>query len=242
MDFAEAIRPVFFQTEFEDFLYATHGGTLFVARIRDRLYGVTAKHVLGDFEAKNIFITQEKQATKGSKPAPVKALAYPSSLKGEAVDSDVEDLCVIELEHDTPSDFFKGTEYVIDEKTVVQSEISDRLLVAGVLKEKTRIDPPNFTIGYCRLELGDAGPTSDPFLRRATALFDKPEFTTITGISGSPVFNLSKNALCGMVVRGGMSGTNCEIRYIDIFDIRRLLESVSAGETSSFYMKPRPQR
>jgi hypothetical protein len=69
MDFAEAIRPVFFQTDFEDFLYATHGGTLFVARIRDRLYGATARHVLGDFEAKNIFITQEKQATKGSNPA-----------------------------------------------------------------------------------------------------------------------------------------------------------------------------
>ena len=74
MDFANAIRPVFFQTEFEDFLYATHGGTLFVVRFRDRLYGITCKHVIGDFEAKNIFITQEKQATKGSKPAPVKTL------------------------------------------------------------------------------------------------------------------------------------------------------------------------
>ena len=38
-----------------------------------------------------------------------------------------------------------------------------------------------------------------------------------------------------------MTGANCEIRYIDIFDIRRLLESVTAGETNSFYMKPRPQ-
>ena len=122
----------------------------------------------------------------------MKTLAYPSSPNGEAEDTDVEDLCVIELEHDTPTDFFKGTEYVISEKSAAQSEIGDKLLVAGVLKEKTRIDPPNFTIGYCRLEFGDAGPTSDPFLRRATALFDKPEFEAITAISGSPVLNLSK--------------------------------------------------
>jgi hypothetical protein len=27
-DFSRAVRPVFFQTEFEEWLYATHGGTL----------------------------------------------------------------------------------------------------------------------------------------------------------------------------------------------------------------------
>ena len=29
-DFTKAVRPVFFQTEFEEWLYATHGGTLFI--------------------------------------------------------------------------------------------------------------------------------------------------------------------------------------------------------------------
>jgi hypothetical protein len=35
-DFAAAVRPVFFQTEFEEFLYATHGGTLFLVSFRGK--------------------------------------------------------------------------------------------------------------------------------------------------------------------------------------------------------------
>src|SRR5882757_8015263 len=44
-DFAAAIRPVFFQTEFEEFLYATHGGTLFLVSFRGKTYGLTCRHV-----------------------------------------------------------------------------------------------------------------------------------------------------------------------------------------------------
>ena len=36
-DFAEAVRPVFFQTEYDEFMYATHGGTLFLVRFAGRV-------------------------------------------------------------------------------------------------------------------------------------------------------------------------------------------------------------
>jgi hypothetical protein len=39
------------------------------------------------------------------------------------------------------------------------------------------------------------------------AEFKDPEFASVTGISGSPVFDVTANALCGMVVRGGMYQT-----------------------------------
>ncbi|MCK9920064.1 hypothetical protein MXD81_64145, partial [Microbacteriaceae bacterium K1510] len=109
--------------------------------------------------------------------------------------------------------------------------------VCGALKEKSRIDPPDITIGYSRLEFGDAGATSDPFLRLAHAQFLKPEFTTVAGISGSPVFNRTANSLCGMVIRGGMNGDRCEIRYVDIFDIAHLLEAVNARAPQTYYTK-----
>jgi hypothetical protein len=48
-DFSEAIRPVFFETEHPDFLYATHGGTVFVVEFRGRAYGLTCGHVFKDF-------------------------------------------------------------------------------------------------------------------------------------------------------------------------------------------------
>jgi len=47
----------------------------------------------------------------------------------------------------------------------------------------------------------------------------------------------SANALCGMVVRGGMTRNRCQIYFIDIFDIMRLLESVSERRESAYYTK-----
>ena len=65
-DFTEAVRPVFFQTEYEEFLYATHGGTLFLVVFRGRVYGVTCAHVFGDFPHGRLFVAQVKRAQKGS--------------------------------------------------------------------------------------------------------------------------------------------------------------------------------
>jgi hypothetical protein len=141
------------------------------------------------------------------------------------------------FDDDIASDFFGGSEYSMDEKAFGTSRIGNELFVCGVLKEKTHIDPPDITMGYCRLEFRDAGATSDPFLRLARAQFLNPKFESIVGISGSPVFDRTTNSLCGMVIRGGMNGTKCEIRYVDIFDIVRLLEAVHAHAPQTYYMK-----
>jgi hypothetical protein len=115
--------------------------------------------------------------------------------------------------------------YVVDDKTAATGQPGHKLVVAGVLKEKTLIVSPDITIGYCLLEFRDAGnPSSDPVLRKATAEFRNPEFGSITGTSGSPVFDQTAIALCGMVVRGGMTGNKCNVYYVDIFDVVRFLE------------------
>ncbi len=238
MDFGEAIRPIFFQTDYEDFLYATYGGTAFVVKFRDRLYALTCGHVFGDFRHGALFITDEKHAKKGAKPAPITGLCFPSAPRGDAEATDVTDICVIEFDAEIAPDFFKGSEFVINESSVATAAPGHELLVAGVLKEKTRIDPPDITIGYCRLQLRDAGVvSSDPTLRLAVALFAEPAFSSITGISSAPVFDQTAQKLCGMVVRGGMNGTVCSLWYVDIFDIVQLLEDVSRGATNHDYVK-----
>jgi hypothetical protein len=241
-DFADAVRPVFFQTEFDEFLYATHGGTLFLVVFRGRVYGVTCAHVFGNFRPGQLFVTQEKLARKGSKPGHVIGLALASSPKDGAVGTDVTDLCLIEFSEDTTLDFFSSP-FIVNEQTVTTSQRGHRLSVAGVLKDKTSIVPPDINIGYCRLEFHDAGPSKfDPFLRCAEALFDNPLITSVTGISGSPVYNRSANALCGMVIRGSMTDSHCTIHYLDIFDIVRFLQGVSERKASAYYMKPAPYR
>jgi hypothetical protein len=124
-DFSAAVRPVFFHTDQEDFLYATHGGTLFVVSFRDKLYVVTCRHVFQDFPHGMLYITQEKFAQKDSMPAHVTGVYYPSSPTDSLEGSDIGDVCVIELSDDTRPDFFKGTAYVIDEKTVATSQPGD---------------------------------------------------------------------------------------------------------------------
>jgi len=173
-DFSDAIRPVFFETEYPDFLYATHGGMVFVIEFRGRAYGLTCGHVFKDFEPGKLFVTDEKRAKKGSMPARIKTLCYPSSPIDAAEDTDITDLCVLEFADYVAPDFFKGSAYVIDEKTVTTSKIGHKLLAAGVLKEKSWIVPPDIVIGYCRLEFVDVGPYVDPILRRGTAECNEP--------------------------------------------------------------------
>jgi hypothetical protein len=63
----------------------------------------------------------------------------------------------------------------------------------------------------------------------------------VTGISGSPVYDQAAHALCGMVVRGGMTGSRCTIHYLDVFDIVRFLDAVSRGVESAYYTKQMPR-
>src|SRR5208283_5144021 len=94
-NFSLAVRPVFYQTALDEFLYATHGGTMFIVRFRGQPYGLTCKHVFREFDPNTIFIADERHAKIGSKPAPVKTLCFPSSPKDGAVGTDVDDICVI---------------------------------------------------------------------------------------------------------------------------------------------------
>jgi hypothetical protein len=204
-DIGDAVRAIFFQTELEDWLYATDGGTAFVVRYDGRLFGLTCRHVLKSFNPGRLFLTAEKFAQKGSLPAHIVGLFHPSSPREEAVGTDVTDICVLQFSDDIASDFFKGTEYILDRNTWATSKKGNRLRVQGVLKEKSSIVPPDIRMGFCNLEFQDDGPyPDDPFLRRAISQFDKPDFTSVTGISGSPVFDETAKTLCGMVVRGGM--------------------------------------
>src|SRR5262245_12428747 len=108
-----AIRPVMFQTDYEDFLYATHGGTLFLVSFCGRVYAFTCDHVFKDFNPGRLFIVDEKFAQKGSMPAPVKGIYTASSPVDAAVDADILDVCVIEFDDGMAPDFFKDSPFLI---------------------------------------------------------------------------------------------------------------------------------
>jgi hypothetical protein len=206
----QAVRPVLFYTGIEEFQYATHGGTAFVVSYQGRPYAVTCRHVFQDFDEGQLTLFGAPFPKKGDKSAKVRGVYYPSSPRASAVDSDVTDFCLIEFETNVTADFFGGNAYPLCDPTICASTAGDRLLIFGALKEKTVIDP-HITVGHCRLEASDTGPSSDPFLRKGAAQYLGHEFSTVTGISGAPVFNLTHNRLCGMIIRGGLTAGRLDV-------------------------------
>ncbi len=234
-DFRHAARFVFFDTGNEQWQYATHGGTMFVVLYKGTLYGLLCRHVLKDFDWRQLVVTDQRQ---GKLVAGLRSVAYPSQPKGAAIDTDLLDVAVVRFSEDVDAAFFKDAAYILDEKTMATSKVGDTLHVAGALKTKSEITDDKIAPIYCLLEVVDNTPTtSDPTLRRASGNFDKPEFTDVLGLSGSPVFNVSQRALCGMVVRGAIDSNACTLWYVDIFDIAQLLVAVHEDRAETQYQK-----
>lgn len=234
-DFRDAVRFVFFDTGHDAWQYATHGGTMFVVRFGGSNYALTCKHVLQDFDWRQLVVTNEKG---GTKIAGLKAVFYPSQPKGAAVDSDILDVAVVQFSDDIGSDYFNDRAYILDAGTTATSRPGDVVHVAGALKSPSAITEDKIAPIYCLLELADnTSSSADPTLRSAFGKYKNPEFSDVVGLSGSPVFNVSKEALCGMVVRGGMSNDECILRYIDTFDIMQLLGAIEKGLTETHYKK-----
>jgi hypothetical protein len=101
-DIRDAVRAVLFETGFEGWEYATHGGTLFVVNYQGKVYGVTCAHVLKDFNWNQLVVTDRKT---GTGIAGLKTVCYPSSPRDAAVDADILDVAVIEFADDIGPDF-----------------------------------------------------------------------------------------------------------------------------------------
>ncbi len=229
----DAIRFVFFDTGEEGWRYATYAGVLFLVSYNGTVYGVTAKHVFQDFNWRQLVVTKQKFGEQGEMVAELDTLAYPTALEGAAEGSDIGDIAIIKFSPRCQSDFFLETAYLIDPGTIALSRSGDLLTVYGSLKSQSSTDEEGVvTPRFCTFtELTDEGLSDgNPTLRRATITFsDEIEFDSITGISGGAVFNQTQEKLCGMVVRGGLSGYQGTVWYLDISDIVYFIRGIDGG-------------
>jgi hypothetical protein len=234
-DFRDAVRFVFFATGEPDFPYATHGGTAFIVNYQRKCYGLTAVHVRKDFDWEQLQITDK---TVGTKLAPLRNVYYPSSPRGEAVGSDMMDVVVLEFIEQITSEFFGGTAYILDNKTAAPSTDGHELLVAGVDKDRTTIGDDIAPV-YQLLEFADVGATRfDSTLRVGAAQFPEGKISSMTGMSGAPVYDKTGNVLCGMVLRAGRDDNGIwRMHFADIFDIKHLLDAIHNGKPEADYRK-----
>lgn len=234
-DFRESVRFVMFETDDKIWKYATHGGTAFIVYFQGKYFGITCRHVLGDFNWRQIALTDEKF---GREIAGLSSIYYPSNPTEAAKGSDILDVAVVEFSPDVDASFFKDCAYIVDDGTVGGSTSNDILRVNGALKDQSSIDGDSIAPVYALLEFIDKGPSSaDPVLRKAIAQYYNPTFDRLTGLSGSPVFNATKGRLTGMVVRGGLANGKAIIWYIEISDVIEILNAINDGSFCTQYSK-----
>src|SRR5262249_13509229 len=148
------------------------------------------------------------------------------------------DVVVLEFVEPITCEFFEGTAYIIDNKTVASSDDGHRLLVSGNLKEQTSI-VDDVAPTYVLLEFTDVGIARfDSTLRIGTAKFRERRFDNLSGVSGAPVYDQSANALCGMVLRAGRNEDDLwRIYFADMFDIMQLLDAIHDRKLETYYRK-----
>jgi hypothetical protein len=235
-EIADSVRFICFETHLEDFRYATNGGTAFLVRRKGIPFGITCRHVLRGFSIDDLVITD---ARTGQKAAGIRGMYHPTNLRDENEGSDLDDICVIAF-NEFEGQFFDGA-YDFDCHPAISSEPANQVIATGFLKQKSHIDPPNIFAGLGFLEFRDAGVAQfDHALRRGLATYAYPDFNSIAGMSGSPVYNLNSEALCGMIARGGLDpGDGLTIYFIDIFDVLQFLDAVATGSNNVSYTKDR---
>lgn len=232
-DFRSAVRFVMYETGYPGFEYATHGGTLFVVNVQGRVFGVTCGHIRQDFRWRDLLVTDAKF---GRQVAGLKGIYTPSSPVGAAVDSQVLDLVVVEFSDDITPSFFGDTAYVFDSGTIGASARGEQLLVNGAFKAESAILDEAIAPSFGLLEFQDAGLfTADPILRRAIAKYHDRAFTGFTGLSGSPVFNRTTGRLAGVMARGGLTGDEATMYYIDVAHLDMVLTAIVTDATTVNY-------
>jgi hypothetical protein len=201
-DFRKCVRNVFFDTAYPDFPYSTYGGTIFIIYFDRKCYAITCRHVFKDFNWGQIAITNKRG---GKWLAGIDSVIFASRPQNDAVDSEILDVAILELRSDAGISFFSDNLYIIDKNTVSRSQFGDVLSIYGSLKTNSFFSNDAMRPIYVLIHGVDFPESShDLTLRCARANVGNPEIADLIGLSGSPVYNVSRSALSGMVVRAGI--------------------------------------
>lgn len=232
----DACRWINFFTPVEGHEVATYGGTAFVIVYDGRPYAITARHNAHSFRWADLIITKDRNSNLY---APIRKISYAGEGVGYAQGSDLADIAYIQFSAEITPDFFEGAVYNFDHLPVCISQSNDDLAIYGALSNQSEIDGVNIVAQFAELGFVDVGPHShDVVLRSAKGQWLNSRVTDLSGFSGAPVYNTSQDALCGMMVRGGLSSIGvATVYYIDIADIARVLHSVNEGQQAGFYFK-----
>lgn len=231
-----ATRAVLFNTNISEYPLATHGGTMLIIRFGEKIFAITALHVFGDdkynrFDSRDLWIGCTHEGKLGPLLRTVSILQF-ENLPDDNEDSlgYLRDIAIIELESEEP----RVDAFIWDQSSVADVDQGDEITVVGYIKLHSDIHfvnnaaiavtQPAFIQGFV-----DPHPDSNETWIRATSDLKAERRETFErqvgngiGLSGAPVYNETKNGLCGFVVRAGYDRKTG--RFSTHFVSARLLE------------------
>ncbi len=231
-----ATRVALFETGYEDFPTASNGGTLTLVSMGDSVFALTCRHVCRGFEPLNLLIGQNR--TSGFFTKAHSFFAIERTID-HAVGSDLDDLVAFWVPKDLGYKWFKEKPLLLSPRLKVPNDLGDKLYAVGNLKNGSTFDGRGGDVSWAELHLFDIGSSPiDVTLRCAQALSSLSTIGSISGISGGPVYNVTKGRLAGIIVRGGTpSQHEVLIHYIDIFDVLQFLVSTRSPNSLHRYRK-----
>jgi hypothetical protein len=215
-DFRTSVRFPIFETGYEEWPYATEGGTLFLVTFRGRVFGLTCRHVLGSFDWQQLRVTEAKY---GRMFAPIRGLVYPSAPTGAAIDTDILDIAVVEFAPEIGPNFFPDPPYILDSNTCGSAGDGDVLYAHGALKDKS-------DLSAMRSARSSAFSNSPIRARLPPIPFFGERLLDLTTLS-SPRSRGSAVARCSTRHRTSSSGWSCEGRWM----VRRARSGTSTCST-----------
>ncbi|CAN5117704.1 hypothetical protein BH10PLA2_BH10PLA2_00070 [soil metagenome] len=229
-----------FETDVTDFEIATYGGSLFVVSFEGRPYVITAKHNLHDFNWRQLVILDSRF---GRNVAGLDGAFFITSPENDAEGSDVADIVIITLAESVDLSFFRPAPFDLSLGSAAVAWPGDELAIYAALSQVSYISDKQISAQFAELGFQDTGPHShDPVLRSAIAKWEGTEFSAVEGMSGAPVYNMTRDGISGMVVRGVMHDDGmAHAHYIDIQDIFRLIVRVHHGVEYDRYIKLVPR-
>ena len=115
------VRQVLFNTGWDDWPYASYGGTYFIVSFDHRPYAVIVNHTLGDFDHNKLRISSKRVDQFGDYAVTAKAFHKVTKPLGAAVDSDFLDVGVFSFPPDVVASSFEDEPYVVDPGTICTS-------------------------------------------------------------------------------------------------------------------------
>ncbi len=220
---SHSVQPAVFHNVLYDTDYvSTDGGTIVLAWCQGQILGVTCRHVIKLRSPNDLLIHFDPGQMEAWKPH---QSGYIQGIDDLAAESEVEDVLLLALDRSGAG----GRTEAISIELSVEPEVGDHLVVAGFPKARMECAIPLGRAVCFETEIFDKGRTTDdPYLRCAGATFTDVEPEPAEGLSGSLVFNLTKQTPAGIVLRASKIQNDFCVHYIPFASILPVIQGFAA--------------